>query len=264
MGKVLAINISPVRGVEKSSVTEVEVVPGWGLAGDAHGGDWDRQVSILPVEAMSQVPPGKIEEVQRGGYTENFTISGIEPDRLTVGSFIIIGTAVIRILHIGKEEYKEHGRPYLVSRQGRFGRVARGGRVSVGDAVSVVKYDRDSFLQCARDGQADMVQLFLDTGMNPEVKNKYDATALILAAKGNQIPVARVLLQSGADVNTSSDDGITALMVAAYGGDVDLVKMLLDAGADVHMQSSSGLTALKLAQTENRAAVVQLLKQAGA
>ncbi|HHT62915.1 MAG TPA: MOSC domain-containing protein, partial [Clostridia bacterium] len=48
MGKVISINISEKRGIEKTSVDEVEVLMGWGLKGDAHGGDWDRQVSILP------------------------------------------------------------------------------------------------------------------------------------------------------------------------------------------------------------------------
>ncbi|AGL00315.1 MOSC domain-containing protein [Desulfoscipio gibsoniae] len=141
MGQVLSINISSVRGVDKSSVNEIKIVEGWGLEGDAHGGDWDRQVSIFPVEALDKVPAHKKEEVLNGGYTENITVYDIEPELLTIGSSVKVGEAVIKILHIGKEQFKEHGRPYIVSREGRFGQVVRGGIVKVGDSISLIDSD---------------------------------------------------------------------------------------------------------------------------
>jgi len=137
VGKVLSINISAVRGVDKNSIDQVKVIEGWGLDGDAHGGDWDRQVSIFPVECLKKVPPEKKEEVLKGGYTENFTVSGIDPSLLAAGVLVKIGEAVIKILYIGKDRFKEHGRPYIVSREGRFGKVVKGGRVKVGDTVSI-------------------------------------------------------------------------------------------------------------------------------
>ncbi|MGI6711349.1 MAG: MOSC domain-containing protein [Bacillota bacterium] len=139
LGKVVSINVSKVRGVVKTAVNEIEVIEGWGLEGDAHGGDWDQQVSIFPVEALEKVPPHKKEEVLQGGYTENFTISGIPLDELTVGKTVKLGEAEILIMHIGKEEFKEHDRPYIVSREGRFGRVVVGGKVKIGDQAELVK-----------------------------------------------------------------------------------------------------------------------------
>ena len=137
MGRVISISISQVRGIEKTKVDQVKVLEGWGLEGDAHGGNWDRQVSIFPVEALEKVPLHKREEVLNGGLTENFTIEGIAPEELCVGCQITIGESEIEILHIGKEEFKEHGRPYIVSREGRFGKVLKGGLVKIGDAVQV-------------------------------------------------------------------------------------------------------------------------------
>jgi len=137
MGRVEAVNISPARGIEKTSIDKVEIIEGWGLEGDAHGGDWDRQVSIFMVESLEKVPPEKKEEVLKGGFTENITISGINPADLAIGSLVKVGRAVVKILYIGKESYKEHGRPYIVSREGRFGRVIQGGTVKVGDDVLV-------------------------------------------------------------------------------------------------------------------------------
>ncbi len=138
MGKVLSINVGAEKGISKTSIKEVKVIEGWGLEGDAHGGDWDRQVSIFPIEALEKVPSHKLEEVLNGGYTENFTVSDIPLEQMTVGKTVKIGEAKIKILHVGKEEFKEHGRPYIVSREGRFGRVIKGGKVKEGDEVVII------------------------------------------------------------------------------------------------------------------------------
>ncbi|AGY75853.1 MOSC domain-containing protein [Clostridium autoethanogenum] len=138
MGKVVSLNISEKRGTEKVQVPSVNVIEEFGIEGDAHAGNWDRQISILPVEALERVPSDKIEEVKKGGFTENITISGIPLNNLGVDSSIRIGEVVIKILYIGKDKYKEYGRPYIVSREGRFGIVVKGGRINVGDPVEVI------------------------------------------------------------------------------------------------------------------------------
>lgn len=139
MGNVLSIHVSAERGIIKTDVAEVKVIEGWGLEGDAHGGEWDRQVSIFPIEALDKVPQEKKAEVLADGYTENFTISGLLLEEFPTGCLLKLGEAEIEILYIGKEEFKENGRPYIVSREGRFGRVLRGGTVRVGDPVEVKK-----------------------------------------------------------------------------------------------------------------------------
>lgn len=138
MAEILAVNIGDKRGTSKTNVTEARIVEGWGLEGDAHGGNWDRQVSVFPVEALEKVPPEKMEEVTKGGYTENITISGIPLEQLSVGRLLKLGEAEVEIKHIGKEEFKDQGRPYIVSREGRFCRVVKGGKVQVGDKVSLL------------------------------------------------------------------------------------------------------------------------------
>lgn len=138
MGKVLAINVGKVRGTEKTSVDSIKIIEGWGLDGDAHGGDWDRQVSIFPIEAMEKVPPDKKSEVLKGGFSENIVISGIFLEDLAVNKIIKIGEAQIKIIYIGKDELKNDGRNYIVSREGRFGRVDSGGKVNVGDNAELV------------------------------------------------------------------------------------------------------------------------------
>jgi MOSC domain-containing protein YiiM len=137
MGTVIAVNISQKRGTDKITVHEANVIADWGVEGDAHSGDWDRQVSIFPVEALENVPLHKKEEVMKGGYTENITIIGIPLSDMSINKILKVGEAKIKILHIGKEEPEEHGRPYIVSREGRFGRVIESGRIKTGDNVQL-------------------------------------------------------------------------------------------------------------------------------
>ena len=46
-GEIIAINISPRRGTQKKEIPEVNLIKGFGLENDAHGGNWHRQVCYL-------------------------------------------------------------------------------------------------------------------------------------------------------------------------------------------------------------------------
>ena len=52
MGRVKAICISEVRGVQKHCVDSARFTETWGIEGDAHGGNWHRQVSLLSAEKI--------------------------------------------------------------------------------------------------------------------------------------------------------------------------------------------------------------------
>ena len=64
MGKILGICISEKRGTEKHEIQEANLVKDWGIEGDAHGGKWHRQVSLLASE--------KIEDFRAKGAEVDF------------------------------------------------------------------------------------------------------------------------------------------------------------------------------------------------
>jgi MOSC domain-containing protein YiiM len=134
-GKVIAVNTAEQRGTPKKDVGAGYLREGWGLEGDAHAGAWDRQISIFPLEAMALVPPTIVPTISEDDYSENITIEGIPLEDLKIGRRLQIGEAEIRICHIGKEKPKDQGRPYIVSREGRFGTVTKSGVVKKGDHV---------------------------------------------------------------------------------------------------------------------------------
>lgn len=100
------IIISEKIGVGKTQGSSVNAIEGFGIEGDGHAGAWDRHISLLPIEAFEKVPSDKIEEVKRGGFTENITISGISFADLNLGTLIQIREDTIKIHYIGKEEFK--------------------------------------------------------------------------------------------------------------------------------------------------------------
>lgn len=134
-GKVIAVNTAEQRGIPKKNVGAGYLRKGWGLEGDAHAGAWDRQISVFPLEAMALVPPSVMPTITADDYSENITIEGILLEELKIGRRLRVGEAEVLICHIGKERFKEQGRPYIVSREGRFGTVVKSGRVAAGDVV---------------------------------------------------------------------------------------------------------------------------------
>lgn len=54
MGKIVGICTSEKRGTVKKEQKEVNLIEGWGLQEDAHGGNWHRQVSLLSYEKIQK------------------------------------------------------------------------------------------------------------------------------------------------------------------------------------------------------------------
>ena len=76
MGKILAICTSSRRGTAKTAVPSAVLTPEWGIVGDAHGGSWHRQVSLLSVEKIEAFR-AKIW-VDYGAFGENLVVEGFD------------------------------------------------------------------------------------------------------------------------------------------------------------------------------------------
>ena len=102
MGSVTAVCVSEKRGTMKHPVERIEVRPHHGIVGDAHAGDWHRQISLLAdesVEKMRQVFP----DIPVGAFAENILTAGIELRTLPIGTRLAVGDALLEITQIGKE-----------------------------------------------------------------------------------------------------------------------------------------------------------------
>ena len=113
----------------------------WGIEGDAHAGDWHRQVSLLSFEKIETFRE-RGADVDFGAFGENLIVEGYDLRRLPVGTRFRIGEAVLELTQIGKEchshceIYKKMG-DCIMPREGVFTEVVKGGRIRKGDAVEM-------------------------------------------------------------------------------------------------------------------------------
>ena len=139
---ILSINISRETGVQKTPVGNARIIENHGIEGDAHAGDWHRQVSLLATEDIDQMR-GKGVDLDFGDFAENVTTSGVDLSSLPIGTRLYLGAAVLEVTQIGKECH--HGCAIyqvvgdcVMPRKGIFARVIRGGEI---DCESECYYD---------------------------------------------------------------------------------------------------------------------------
>ncbi|MDO8721116.1 MAG: MOSC domain-containing protein [Syntrophales bacterium] len=142
-GKVLSVNISEKKGTKKKNAGVCRLVKGWGIAEDAHSGNWHRQISLLSKKSIEKIREKGLP-VNYGDFAENISIEGLEPYLLPVGTKLAIGEkVVIRITQIGKECHERCAIFYQVGdcvmpREGVFAEVLEEGDVKVGDAIKTI------------------------------------------------------------------------------------------------------------------------------
>jgi len=142
-GRIRAISVSKDKGTQKVIVPEAELRADFGIVGDAHAGNWDRQISLLDIECID-IMAAKGAKVSPGAFAENITTEGIDMAVLKLGDQLRLGAkAEIKITQFGK---KCHGRckiyeqigDCIMPREGVFSRVTRGGSIRVGDDIEVI------------------------------------------------------------------------------------------------------------------------------
>ena len=143
MGFVVAVCISDRKGIQKRQVPEIELRVGLGVVGDAHAGNWHRQVSLLAEESVDEMR-GMGFELPPGAFAENLLIRGLALKTLPVGTVLRAGTALLAVTQIGKECHsdcaikKAAGRCVMPT-DGIFTIVLKGGVVKPGDPIEIVE-----------------------------------------------------------------------------------------------------------------------------
>ncbi|NSB31301.1 MOSC domain-containing protein [Clostridium saccharoperbutylacetonicum] len=139
MGKIIAICISKKRGTEKKNIGECNIIEGFGLENDAHGGNWHRQVSLLSYNKVLDFNErgGAVED---GAFGENILVEGIDFKTLPIGTIFKCNEVVLELTQVGKEchahceIYKRVG-DCIMPREGVFAKVIHGGKIKVGDEL---------------------------------------------------------------------------------------------------------------------------------
>lgn len=142
MGKVLAVCRSDIKGVQKENVKKGNFLVDHGLEGDAHAGNWHRQVSLLSYEKIEAFN-AKGAEVFHGAFGENLVVEGIDFKTQAVGTKFSCGDVVLELTQIGKEcvnrchIFDKMGE-CIMPTEGVFAKVLQSGTISVGEEMVIL------------------------------------------------------------------------------------------------------------------------------
>ena len=143
MANVVSVNISERKGEQKHPVPEIQLKFRHGIVGDAHAGDWHRQISLLAEESIDTMRALSPIPLDPGVFAENINTEGIDLKHLPVGTHLRIGETEVEGTQIGKEchshceIFKRMGE-CIMPREGVFAVVLRGGTIQKGDTIELV------------------------------------------------------------------------------------------------------------------------------
>jgi MOSC domain-containing protein YiiM len=142
-GTVVSVNIAERKTVRKKPVGSAELVFDRGVEGDAHAGDWHRQVSLLAIESIDKMREAGLDVVP-GDFAENITTQGIDLMSLPIGTMLTVGDEVLlEISQIGKVCHTRCAIYYqagdcVMPKEGVFAVVRHDGPVAVDDTIRVL------------------------------------------------------------------------------------------------------------------------------
>jgi MOSC domain-containing protein YiiM len=148
-GKIVAINTSSAKGTRKKNVGKSRLIRESGIQGDAHAGDWHRQVSLLAEESIAKMVQMGLK-VGPGDFAENITTRGLDLLSLPIGTRFQMGReALLEVTQIGKVCHTRCAIFYqagdcVMPKEGIFARVLKGGEIEVGDEILVCGGDSDN------------------------------------------------------------------------------------------------------------------------
>ena len=142
MASVVAVCISEQKGTQKHEVPEIQLKIDHGIVGDAHAGNWHRQVSLLAqesVEKMKAVCP----DIPVGAFAENILTEGLTLFTLPVGTRLRVGEVLLEVTQIGKECHahcaiRQQVGDCVMPREGIFTIVLEEGTIRAGDTITVL------------------------------------------------------------------------------------------------------------------------------
>lgn len=144
MARVTSVNISEKKGTLKKPVAEIHLKLRHGIVGDAHAGDWHRQISLLAEESVDTMRALSPIPLSSGVFAENINTVGIDLKHLPVGTRLRIGETEVEVTQIGKECHNDCAIKKAVGRcvmptEGIFAIVVKEGTVRAGDEIEVLK-----------------------------------------------------------------------------------------------------------------------------
>jgi len=142
-GKILAVCCGKTKKERKIPINKGLIIKNWGLKGDAHVGKYHKQISLLGLDSMNKMQDQGVI-VNFGELYENLDVEGLILYQLPLGTKLKIGKDILlEITQIGKKEsyfleIDDKKISSIMTKEGIFARVLKGGKVKKGDEIEVL------------------------------------------------------------------------------------------------------------------------------
>lgn len=143
--KVVATSLSDKKGTIKTVVPQI-ILNDCGVKGDAHAGQWHRQVSLLGVESIEKFSKVAQRSIAYGEFAENITTIGFPLYEMRPFDKLVGENIALEVTQIGKKchgnncaIFQEVGN-CVMPKEGIFARVLKGGHLEGGDVLQYVPY----------------------------------------------------------------------------------------------------------------------------
>lgn len=141
--KVVSVCISEKKGTRKHKVPFIEIKKDHGIVGDAHAGNWHRQISLLGIESLEKMKKD-LPDLDSGDFAENIMTEGLCLYELPIGTRLKIGQTEVEVTQIGKEchhgcEIRKITGDCVMPREGIFAIVIKEGKIYPDDPIEILK-----------------------------------------------------------------------------------------------------------------------------
>lgn len=133
-------------------------------------------------------------------------------------------------------------------------------------AVLGYEFSEEDFEKAVKEKKADIVKLFIDSGMNPNTTfkaGKYQIPVIFYAINSGDEMTFQVLLHSKADLKASVE-GVSVLAKAAEKGTPEMISLIIKSGADIDTEGYDMMTPLMTAIESDNSGAAWLFIQSGA
>lgn len=247
---VISVNISEKKGEIKLPVSKI-VLNSQGVVGDAHAGDWHRQVSILGKESFDAFKTLSGRMPAWGEFAENITTEGMEVFKTHPGDRFTCGKVVLEVTQIGKKchgdgcaIFREVG-TCVMPKEGIFTRVISSGTIVPGDTLEFHPKQYKALVVTLSDRASSGVyedisgpklvkrveSYFADLGLNVEVNylvipdDKHVLTDVLKDAKREEVNVVFTTGGTGVGVRDITPDVVRRMLDKEIPGIMELIRV---------------------------------------
>ena len=142
--KIVSIATSKKKGTRKNPINNVKLIKDYGIDGDAHAGNWHRQISFLDAEKIQETKDMGLK-INFGDFAENIVTIGVKWQELNIEDRLQLGeSAIVEITQFGKVCHNKCAIYYqagdcIMPKFGVFARVIKDGKISLNDEIIILK-----------------------------------------------------------------------------------------------------------------------------